>query len=217
MTKETARETIKAELTPGEELLWAGAPKPGPDWYRGCVFMYPVLMLCILYYAHELRPLWRFGVVALPPSSDPDYPVAVSWVGTALAILGMSIVGTVCIAWLPLHVARERARTAYGVTSRRLMIVSPKGVTSHPLSDLPEVGWQERADGYGDVTFEHPDLPPLSWTRRLVEPLPRRYPFERISGTPHVHNLIVQAKRKAMEMPAPVHGGDPQPQSSRTT
>jgi hypothetical protein len=98
--------------------------------------------------------------------------------------------------------ARIRAKTLYGLTDRRVLIVSglfSTTVNTLPLKSLHDISVQERSDQSGTVMFGRP--PPFaSWYAAM--PLPgmgqHQTPgFEMIENAKRIHDQVLEAQRAA--------------------
>jgi hypothetical protein len=132
---------IRAELAPTEQLLWVGPARTGlvmrpGDWARTVFGL-----------------LWC-GVVGVMmgmiiAEGGPQTWFAVSLLSVFLAL------GLTCVAGPPLRDARRRARTFYGVSGGRVIIVSlvrsSRVVRSMHLDAQAEISLTERADGSGTI------------------------------------------------------------------
>jgi hypothetical protein len=140
MTTDEAGQEIARDLESGERVLWSGVPRQG-------------LML-------------RGSDALLIPFSVMWGGFAISWEVTALKMRA----GTLFDLWgipfvaigLYLMVGRffvdanQRARMAYGLTDRRVIIVSglqSRTVKSLPLKTLAEVTLEEKSDRSGTIAF----------------------------------------------------------------
>ena len=185
MLSASAEEEVRSELSPGEILLWSGRPRGGlllrgQDW-MGVPFSAFFLGFAIF---------WERGVLSLPKVPF----VFVLW-GVALILAGayLFLVRFFVDAWI-------RARTAYGVTSERLLIVSgifARQVKSFALSALGEINLRERANGVGTLTFgawtPFHMFQVMAWPgmRDVLPPC-----FEQIDDARKVQDLIRQAQRE---------------------
>ena len=97
--------------------------------------------------------------------------------------------------------ARARAHTIYGLTNRRVIVVSgilSRTITSLPLRTLADVSLRERSDGSGSVFFGRPN-PFIGWYGAMW-PGMNQYmtpAFERIPQAKLVHDRVLEAQRAA--------------------
>lgn len=126
-------------LLPGERLLWTGRPPTGVlfrpiDWF--------LIPFSIFWTAFAV--FWNWNV----------------WTGNAplvFKLFGLPFLaaGAFFVAGRFLLDARDRARTGYAVTDRRVLIVKKNGDTLRALDigSLPSLELSERKDGSGSIRF----------------------------------------------------------------
>lgn len=134
----------KAEMTPGEELLWAETSLPGNARRR----IFPISLLG-----------WVFLLLSL------------AWVSRAatasigLLVLGIPFVfGGLALASAPWWWPNVTRRTVYAISDQRLLIIrdfSKRKVTSYGPEDIDVVERRERRDGSGDVIFRREETQKL--------------------------------------------------------
>ncbi len=144
-----AEEILAAELRPGERLLWAGHPRRGLIFRAADAFIIPFSLLWAGFAIFWEAMVFVSGAPAL----------FVAW-GIPFVLLGLYFVfGRFAVD------ARMRARTYYGVTSERVVIISGltrRAVKSLNLRTLSDVSLTEKANGFGTITFG-PTLPMFRW------------------------------------------------------
>ncbi|WP_437681227.1 hypothetical protein [Sorangium sp. So ce131] len=130
--EDEARFVVEPELAPGERLLWAGRPVQGPRFTMKDVLFFFVCMA------------WLGCVVLVAPRGP-------SWfLLFALAVGLYNIVGL--FFWDMV----QRARTFYGLTDRRALLVEGRGrprVTSLELDGSCPIHLQEGRQGRGTIRF----------------------------------------------------------------
>jgi hypothetical protein len=171
------RMLLARDLAPGEELLWMGRPKQG-------VFL-------------ERRD-WL------------QVPFAVAWCGFAIFWEAMAVFGNapwffklwgipfVCVGLYMVfgrfyYAAWLRARTYYGVTSRRALILTRRSTRELVAFDLSttNVSMEERDDESGTLTFGiYTPPPPGRW--QAVQPPS----FVRIPNVRGVMHLIDETRER---------------------
>ncbi|NPA27139.1 MAG: PH domain-containing protein [Chloroflexi bacterium] len=189
---------LRQELDSGERLLWVGQPKPG-IWLRpsdGFRFAFGLVWLCFSLFWEASALAMAFQAKA---KGQGDFVV---WIfplfGLPFVLIGLYwVVGQF---WMD---AWRRARTCYGVTDRRILILSPslwKGriLKSLDLASLGEITLHERGDGYGTILFGS-EMP---WFTQYHYwwGIPFRYTvpqFENIPEARRVYNLILRLQREA--------------------
>jgi hypothetical protein len=99
--------------------------------------------------------------------------------------------------------AMSRARTMYGVTDRRILIVSGithRRIQSLPLQGLSEIELQEQRDGRGTITFWRQGAFGGMGRGWSLWPGTSRYAppaFEKIDGARQVYDLIRRGQQSA--------------------
>ena len=171
----SAGEVLQELLGPDEKLLWTGRPRQGFFLRSADGFAIPFSLFWT-----GFAVLWM--VLAVKASN-------VMWiVGVPLLLIGAYMMfGRYFLdIW-------QRARTWYGLTSQRVLIVSVfarRNVKSLNLRALSAVTLSERKDGVGSITFG--PVPP-SWPYRGahlpgMSPQPAR--FDNIPGAREVFEQI---------------------------
>jgi Bacterial PH domain len=178
-----ARATLENELGPQERLLWAGRPRQGFVLRAADVFLIPFSLLW-----GGFVVFWEFTAV----SNKAPFFFAL-W-GVPFLLAGCYFVFGRFIAD-----ARQRAKTSYGLTNERVIIVSGvfrRNVKSLNLRTLTDVSLSERGDGSGTITFGQ--LPALAlsmqgfpWPGMPVVPS-----FELIPDAKEVYDTLRTAQRE---------------------
>jgi len=131
---------VLAELDAGERLLWAGRPSGGIVFRRADAFMVPFSVM------------WAgFAVVfEVTAYRQGGLNFMALW-GIPFVLIGAYLViGR--FSWD----AWRRAQTFYGVTNRRILILTcgrSRNSTSLALGTLPGITLAERRDGIGDIVL----------------------------------------------------------------
>ena len=185
-----ADRVIAQELTEGEELLWAGQPRQGVVLRGSDAFFIPFSLvwcgfLAVLVALTLTSESWFMAIFAIPFA-----------VAGAYALLGRF--------WVD---ARHRAKTYYGVTDERVIIISGifrREVKSLSLRTLTDVSLTEKADGSGTISLgtAHPMFEsfrglPLPNMKQLACPT-----LEMIDNAREVYEVIRQAQRADQQTPA---------------
>jgi hypothetical protein len=186
MMMEPAPAALKAKLEPQERLLWWGRPKLGLMFRRADLFLVPFSLV------------WggfAFSAGGGAISHGAPFPFI-------LFTMLFMVVGFYIIVGRFLHDAWRRAGTCYGVTTRRILILSRSAMKSLELRQLSEVGLTESSDGSGSLAFG-PELGLFQHNRGfgLWTGTPTTPTFERIANVGEVHSLIRRAQSD-LERPA---------------
>jgi hypothetical protein len=181
-------ETILCEhLDPGEHLLWSGQPRTGIRLRAQDAFLIPFSMFWC-----GFAIFWETSVVR---TGAPFFFML--W-GVPFVLFGLYFVfGRF------LTDARGRARTYYGVTNERILIVSgilTRQTKSLQLRTLADVSLTQRGDGSGTITFGSAPyintfFPAGSWpgAGRYAPPS-----FDLIERAKDVYDIIRKAQKEAV-------------------
>jgi hypothetical protein len=149
---------IKYELGSDETLLWAAQPKQGIVFRSSDIFLIPFsllwggfaifweIMALSVFFGAEERPPAGFAII---------FPL---W-GIPFVIVGLYMMfGRFLVD------SKRRAKTFYGLTNQRIIVVSglmSRKVKSMNLRTLSDISLTEKSDGTGTITFgpSHP----MSW------------------------------------------------------
>ena len=131
---------LSQHLDPGERLLWSGQPRSGIRLRAQDALLIPFSLLWC-----GFAIFWEVSVVT------KGAPLFFMLWGVPFVLVGLYIVfGRFIVD------ARTRARTFYGVTSERILIVSghfAQQIKSLQLRTLTDVSLTQLADGSGTITF----------------------------------------------------------------
>jgi hypothetical protein len=138
-------ESIRAELSPGEQILWSGQPRQGIAFRGSDAFAIPFSLL------------WAgFAVFWLVSAAQSGAPLPFVLFGVPFVLVGLYIVfGRFFVE------AKQREKTYYALTANRIIISSglfARKVKSLQLKTLSEISLSERSDGTGTISFgaQHP-------------------------------------------------------------
>jgi hypothetical protein len=174
--------SIQFPLDRGERQLWAGTPRQGVVLRASDAFQIPFSIMWAGFAIFWERSVLRTGAPLF----------FVLW-GIPFVLVGLYI--TVGRFWAD---ARRRSRTAYAVTSDRVIISSglfTPTIKSLNLRTLSDVTLQERPDGSGTITFG-PVAPFAAMYAGASWPgLPQVASFEMIPDARRVYSIIRDAQR----------------------
>lgn len=183
-TSTGTEQVLLPELGRDERLLWSGRPRQGVRLRLSDAYAIPFSLLW-----GGFAIFWEANVVA---RSGPWFFKL--W-GIPLVVMGLYLmVGRF------FYDSYQRARTYYGVTGQRAIIVSEgwsRSVRSIDLRRLDLMSLDERADRSGTLTFGPPNPPAWSTGRRSMSQLPRSPTFEMIEKVRDVYDLVRQAQAGA--------------------
>jgi hypothetical protein len=179
---------IAQALDSGESLIWSGAPRKRLVLRSSDAYMIPFSVLW-----GGFAIFWEAGVLH---TNGPNTAFMSIW-GIPFVLAGLYlIVGRFFVD------ARIRAKTFYGLTNRRAIIISgvfSTTVNSLPLRTLTEISLQERSDRSGTIFLGRPQ-PYSSWSSGMRWPGGSQYltpAFEMIPNAKTVHDQLLEAQRVA--------------------
>jgi Bacterial PH domain len=175
---------LRPELNTGEKLLWSGQPGGGLRLRPADAMLIPFSLMW-----GGFAIFWELSVFRA------HAPFFFRLWGIPFVLVGLYLIAGRFFAD-----ARQRARTYYGVTNERVLIVSglfQRQVKSLALRSLPEVTLNERGDRSGSITFG--SAPPMagwlggsSWPGAGKQLPPS---FEMIESVRQVYGHIQTAQR----------------------
>lgn len=179
---------IAQALSSGESLIWSGAPRRGVALRPGDAYMIPFSLLW-----GGFAIFWEANVLRM---KGPNTAFMSIW-GIPFVLVGLYlIVGRFFVD------ARIRAKTFYGLTDRRAIIISGmffRTINSLPLRTLTDISLQERSDRSGTILLGRPQ-PYSSWSSGMRWPGMRQYSapaFEMIPDAKAVHDQLLEAQLAA--------------------
>ncbi len=186
MNPGAAEVEMSKHLESGEALRWAGVPKQGVILRGADAFMIP---FSILWCGFAI--FWEASVLA---GGGPPF---FALFGVPFVLIGLYFVfGRFFVD------SKVRANTYYGLTDRRVVIVSglfSRTTNSLPLRTLHDISLQERSDGRGTVMFGRPhpfasSYAGMQWPGMGQHQIPS---FELIPEAKRVHDQVLEAQRAA--------------------
>ena len=177
---------ISSRLDAGESLLWADVPRQGLMLRASDVFMIPFSLLWAGFAMFWFASAWGAGA-----------PLPFVLFGVPFVAMGLHM-----IAGRFLVDARARARTVYGLTNRRAIIVSgifSRSIQSLPLRTLTDVSLTEGSGGRGTILFGRPHpyaafYGGMHWPGMTAHSTPG---FEHIVGAKQIYDQLLAAQRAA--------------------
>jgi len=219
---------LRRYLDEEEELLWCARPKPGirvrgADWFS--VFFGGMMLLFMLIWLGTMITLFVSGTMAPENAASPapSGMAAAEAGGSAATDKGdipedrnpppLPVLIFMCLFILPFLAfagymafgrfwfeARKRARSVYGLTRDRLLVVSggwKRTFKSYDLSSMTDLSLEERRDGSGDITFG-PANPMAQWFGGFGS-FPGMQSSPALESVPEVSKLfrLIQQQRRA--------------------
>jgi hypothetical protein len=187
---ESTESVLAAQLDSDEKLLWAGQPRGGLRLRPQDIFLIPFSLVW-----GGFAIFWEVSALSFIPKGAGPIGVIFPLFGLPFVLAGLYLIfGRFFVD------ARVRARTYYGVTSERIIILSglfSRQVKSLPLRSLSDISLTQRNDGSGSITFGpthfiHGFFPGGSWpgTGKFSPPS-----FDLIEHAKDVYDLIRKAQR----------------------
>jgi hypothetical protein len=178
---------ISRHLDSGESMKWSGIPRQGLLLRGSDAFLIPFSLIW-----GGFAVFWEYSVVTA------DAPLIFKLWGIPFVFVGLYI--TVGRFFLD---ARQREKTFYGLTDKRVIIVSgmfSPTINTLPLKSLSEITLQENSDRTGTVYFGRPH-PMAGWAVGMHWPGMGQYrssSFEMIQNAKQVHDRVLEAQRSAV-------------------
>lgn len=180
-------DSIRVELSPGEQVVWSGQPRQGIVIRGSDAFTIPFSLL------------WAgIAVFWLVSAARANAPLPFILFGVPFVMLGVYLViGRFFVE------AKQRQKTFYALTPQRVIIASglfSRTVKSINLKTITELSLSERGDGTGTITFgaQHPMAALFggmsSWPGAEQAFGPR---FELVPGARGVYESIRKAQANA--------------------
>jgi Bacterial PH domain len=177
---------LESHLGPGERLLWSGRPRQGIILRLSDAYVIPFSILWA-----GFAVFWESSVIM------SGAPLLFTLWGIPFVLMGAYI--TVGRFLLDM---RTRAKTFYGVTNVRILIVSgafTPTIKSLNLRTLADISLEQRGNGIGTITFGR-GAPFGSLARGIWWPgmdAQLAPAFDQIANAQHVYTLIQSAQQQA--------------------
>jgi Bacterial PH domain len=179
---------IAQALDSGESLIWSGVPRQGLVLRPSDAYMIPFSLLW-----GGFAIFWEISVLG---TSGPNAGFMSIW-GIPFVLIGLYLIlGRFVVD------ARLRAKTFYGLTDRRAIIISgvfSRTTNSLPLRTLTDISLQERSDRSGTILLGRPQ-PYAYWSSSMRWPGMSQYStpaFEMIPNAKAVHDQLLKAQLAA--------------------
>ena len=188
---DTLQQELRDALEPGERLLWSGFPRQGLMFRPADAFLIPFSLMW-----GGFAIFWEYGVFA----GEPDVPDRFNLWDKFFVLWGIPfvLIGLYFIFGRFIEDSARRARTIYGVTDRRAILLTNflgHNVRSISLSGLGEINLSKMADGRGTITLG-PANNGSDWARGWPGASRGASPaFEGIARAQDVLNIIRDAQR----------------------
>ena len=175
---------LRTELGRGERLLWSGMPRQGLRLRQTDVFMVPFSL-----FWGGFAFFWEGSV------TTKGAPFFFTLWGIPFVLVGIYI-----IAGRFFVDSHLRARTFYGVTDQRVIILSGlmnREVKSISLEGLNEMSLAERSDRSGSITFGPTNPMSTVWTGTAWPGTGKKFSpaFDLVEDVRRVYNTIRDAQK----------------------
>ena len=172
----------RSQLRAGEHLLWAGQPDVRAYALQGAWYLIPFSLIW-----GGFAIFWE--LMALQSGGSILFAL---W-GLPFVTVGLYLIfGRILVA------RREARRTVYGVTDRRVLLLTGafrQSVTEMAIDELPVVQLEEQSSGVGRISFSSGGpffRPPPGWPMAGMYGRPTA--FESIRDASRVYHIIQDAK-----------------------
>jgi hypothetical protein len=182
-----AETALRPEIARDERLLWSGMPRQGIRFRPSDILMVPFSLMW-----GGFAFFWEYSVV-----SSGHAPVFFALWGVPFVLVGVYIiVGRFFVD------SFQRARTYFGVTDQRVIILSGlfnRDVKSISLRGLSDISLNERGDASGDITFGPTNPMAAMWSGTAWPGMSKKFApaFELVDGVRRVYELIREQQRSA--------------------
>ena len=188
---DSAATVISQQLSSGERLVWSGQPRSGIRFRGADALLIPFSIVWCGFAVFWEVMASTAAVVANGRAGATAFPLF----GVPFVLIGLYFVFGRFI-----FEARLRARTFYGVTNERVIIVSEnfgRRIKSLNLRTLSDISLNERADGSGTITFG-PLSPYARWAASWPGASQFSSPaFDLIDGAKPIYELVRREQKAA--------------------
>ncbi|MDV6330119.1 hypothetical protein [Asticcacaulis sp. 201] len=187
---------LRSELGRDEQLLWSGTPAQGVRFRMVDIFLVPFSVMWggfALFW--EATAFYQAGVRV---SATPPYITGSEFSFMTLWGIPFCLIGLYMIFGRFFVDAAARAKTAYAVTDRRIIITCGNSVQSLTLNNLPQIELKTGANGRGSIIFGQSNLfMGTGWPAWGVRGTGPSLMFDGIAKVREVHTLIIDAAQKS--------------------
>jgi Bacterial PH domain len=139
---------LQSEMGSGESLLWSGQPQQKVIFHQQDWFAIPFSLMW-----GGFAIFWECGVTGFWGNSEPSHAAPGFF---ALWGIPFVVIGQYLIWGRFLYTGWKKARTYYGVTNKRVLVLntgSSRRVTDAYFSSIDSVSLTSRPDGIGTIEF----------------------------------------------------------------
>lgn len=143
---------LRAELLPGEHLLWSASPAPHKQLHAFWIWLFGIPWTAFSLYFQVLVLMSAFETVQSAPSGG-DRGVGIFF---SLLLIPFVAAGFFML-WAPFETLRKARRTIFGLTDRRMLSVTAGRKlesTSVMLQQMGPIDVQVGSKGYGNVRIQ---------------------------------------------------------------
>lgn len=143
---------LRAELLPGEHLLWSASPAPRKQLHAFWIWLFGIPWTAFSLFCQAIVLMSLFGTAQRAPDGG-DWVFGIFF---SLFLLPFVAVGFV-ILWAPFDTLRKARRTIFGLTDRRMLSVTvgrKLESTSVMLQQMGPIDVQVCSKGYGNVRIQ---------------------------------------------------------------
>ncbi len=186
----SAETVVAASLDADERLLWAGQPRQGVRLRAQDALQIPFSLLW-----GGFALFWEYQTLTIAAKAPGPVAVVFPLFGLPFVLIGLYMIfGRFFVD------ARSRARTFYGVTNERVLIISglfAAQTKSLPLRSLGELSLTQHADGSGTLSFGPAPLRAFAYPAGSWPGADRYLPpsFDMIERVKDVYDIIRTAQK----------------------
>jgi hypothetical protein len=137
---------IQGELDSGERLIWSGNPRQEIFFQSSDIFMIPFSLLW-----GGFAIFWEIMALSITSHNESNVDLIFPLFGIPFVIIGLYMIFGRFI-----YESKKRAKTYYGLTDQRVIIVSgvfSKNIKSLNLRTMTDISLSEKSNKSGTITF----------------------------------------------------------------